>query len=55
MRDDRVGFAVVDIAHGRTHRGGQGPWHDCLAAYVCDPEGIIIDPIEDLPADTPAG
>ena len=38
-----------------TFCAAQGHNTECLAAYVCDPEGIIIDLIEDLPAGGPAG
>ena len=38
-----------------TFCAAEGHNTDCLAAYVRDPEGIIIDLIEDLPAGKPAG
>ena len=59
--DDLRAMAARIVEAGGTMLGeitfcaAQGHNTDCLAAYVCDPEGIIIDLIEDLPAGGPAG
>ena len=59
--DDLRAMAARIVEAGGTMLGeitfsaAQGHNTDCLAAYVCDPEGIIIDLIEDLHAGGPAG
>jgi catechol 2,3-dioxygenase-like lactoylglutathione lyase family enzyme len=56
--DDINGMAERIVAAGGSLMGeitfcaAEGHNRDCLAAYACDPEGIIIDLIEDLPAGT---
>jgi len=59
--DDLAGMVARILAAGGSMVGAitfcaaQGHNTDCLAAYVADPEGIILDLIEDLPAGVPAG
>ena len=59
--DDIAGMAQRIVAAGGsmlgeiTYCAAEGHNTDCLAAYICDPEGNIIDLIEDLPAGVPAG
>ena len=59
--DDLRGMAARIVDAGGALLGeitfcaAEGHNTDCLAAYVRDPEGIIIDLIEDLPAGKPAG
>lgn len=52
---ERILAAGGSMVGAVTFCAAQGHNTDCLAAYVADPEGIIIDLIEDLPADNAAG
>lgn len=59
--DDIRAMAEAIVAAGGSFLGditfcaAEGHNTDCLAAYMADPEGIIIDLIEDLPAGHTAG